>query len=70
MSFGSDQGEETACREGEQRRGQAEQLSQPRTDLHHVFGDMPFPQRDGARLDGAAEPLGIGEQRRQGAASP
>jgi hypothetical protein len=69
MSFGWT-GEETACREGEEGVGKAEQLSQPRTDLHRVLGDMPFPQRDAARLDGAAEPLGIGEQRRQGAASP
>ena len=65
-----DQGEESARRKSEQRWGQAEQLRQPRADPHHVFGDVPFPQRDGARLDGAAEPPGIGEQRRQGAASP
>ena len=70
MSFGSTS--EKKRRAGKASSGGARPSSSASLglNLHHVFGDVPFPQRDGARLDGAAEPPGIGEQRRQGAASP
>jgi hypothetical protein len=70
MSFGRTRAKKRLAGKARRQGARAEQLSQPRTDLHRVLGDMPFPLRDAARLDGAAEPLGIGEQRWQGAVNP
>ncbi len=61
---GMDQSEEAAGGEDGEGRIEAEKVRQPRVDVHHVFGDAPFPDGGASGLDGTAEPLRVGDHGR------